>query len=314
MILTAREYRIIGPMLVPRDPDVAPLRLHWGHEITPRPIRTDADPDRQYHDVRLDPKATTRIEVRNDSGGKWKMLNSSLSTTKTVDGERIRVRLARSDADRRRCIALIAQLHYLSPRASGAFVLAERTRAGPDDPILGVVQLERLHHGAPKGRDYIYGKLGFSAPGNDDRNQEGFRAKQVRELGLVWISRVATSIEPRRIKGLATALVQFARSHASEVLANDASWIELIRIVDGETLLGLLSETEQDFLVRRSGPTFHLAPKPLSSRPGMQWDAASGNFVRRSPTEVTADEVGPSSIRVNQDRDYSVYYFASIQA
>jgi GNAT superfamily N-acetyltransferase len=225
-----------------------------------------------------------------------------------LGGLTLELELARSDRDRAAARALVSRVHYLSPRLGGTVLVArfaERHHAetvrsawwrgvprnqrpaasaaeasGGLAGIVGCVVIERLMHGHPIGRNWIYGTEAKPVPGPEQQNEPGFRARAINELAVAWISRVAIDWPFQRM-GIGAILCDVAREVAATSLIRPARWVELLRRVNGERMAELLGDGPGDFLTGFNRDlqrhlAYRLDPEPRASSRGMYYDHSTG--------------------------------------
>src|SRR5205807_1005571 len=124
-----------------------------------------------------------------EMGGAWQVVLPSFSrgvSPRNRRARRIVIEVATTDAQRKVALRIVRRTHYLDPRNGGLILLAKI-----DGTIVGALQIERLMHGHPFGRDQVYLAEGLQAPDRRAMKRAGFRRRVVDQLGLYWISRVA---------------------------------------------------------------------------------------------------------------------------
>jgi GNAT superfamily N-acetyltransferase len=90
--------------------------------------------------------------------------------------------------------------------------------------VVGAITISRLFHGQPKGRSALEHEVGLYLPEDTPRDMA------VKELGVVWVSRVAVDA-PYRDRGIGEELLRILRASIGATLPWQPRLIEVMQSV-----------------------------------------------------------------------------------
>jgi hypothetical protein len=302
MELTAKDYRSRENWLYFPGLPLDPIQIPFG-------VAVDAT-SRPRLKLRSQGRQVTSLYLQTTDSWRQVLPAFSRRIAAAAAGLSFNVEVAIEDWQRSAARGLVARSHYLSPRATGLILVARvedatvakglrlqwwrklppETQArlggslqlatGGLSNVVGALNLERLMHGLPRGRDAIYAREGRTPPKLPAKSQlEGFRQRVVDDLGVYWISRVAVDAPFQRL-GVGSVLCDAAREVAALWMPRPGRYVELIRRLSHPQFVKI-SGGQADFLTGFSNSfsvklPYALYPERLSRRPGQVWNDLKG--------------------------------------